>query len=120
IGCASVLIAAVLVRTFEAARDVQTLLLTMFFVLGLAFAATPVNRISVHMAAITGTSVVFQLLFGTIGFAVLPLVALVGLVETRIGRAHQGTGCQSRCDRRERGLPSGWLIQPRVDPPCNL
>jgi hypothetical protein len=85
IACASVFIASVLVRTLEAPRDLQTVLVTMFFVLVLALAATPVNRISVHMAAITGAGVVLQLLFGTIGLAVVPLVAIVGWSRLELG-----------------------------------
>ncbi len=85
IGCASVLIAAALVRTLEASRDLQTVLLTMVFVLGLALGATPLNRISVHTAAITGASVVLQLLFGTIGVALLPIVGLVAWSRLELG-----------------------------------
>ena len=78
IACASVFVATMLVRTLEAPRDLQTVLVTMFFVLALALAATPVSRISVHMAAITGASVVLQLLFGTIGLVLVPIIAIVG------------------------------------------
>jgi membrane-associated phospholipid phosphatase len=85
IACASVFIASVLVRTLEAPRDLQTVLVTMFFVLVLALAATPVNKISVHMAAITGAGVVLQLLFGTIGLAMVPLVAIVGWSRLELG-----------------------------------
>ncbi len=77
IACASVLTAFVLVRDLEAPRDLQTVLLTMLLVLGLTLAATPFNRVSVHMAAITGSTVAVQLLFGPIGVALLPIVAIV-------------------------------------------
>jgi len=85
IACASVFVATMLVRTLEAPRDLQTVLVTMFFVIVLALAATPVNRISVHMAAITGASLVLQLLFGTIGVAVVPIVAIVGWSRLELG-----------------------------------
>ena len=85
VACASVLLAMVLVRALEASRDLQTVLLTMFFVLGLTLVATPLNRVSVHVAAITGGSVVLQLLFGAIGVAVLPVVALVGWSRLELG-----------------------------------
>lgn len=85
IGCASVVSASVLVRALQAPRDLQTVLVTMLFVLVLALAATPVNKISVHMAAITGAGVVLQLLFGTIGLAMLPLVAIVGWSRLELG-----------------------------------
>jgi len=78
IGCVSVLLAALLVRTLDLSRELPTVLLTMLFVLGLALAVTPVSRISVHMAAVTGAIVVVQLLFGTIGAAFVPFIALVG------------------------------------------
>jgi hypothetical protein len=78
IGCGSVLLAVVLVRTLEVSPELPTVLLTMLFVLGLALAVTPLTRISVHMAAVTGATVVVQLLFGTVGAAFLPLIALVG------------------------------------------
>jgi hypothetical protein len=85
IGCASVLTAALLVRTLEAPRDLQTVLLAMVIVLGLALVATPLNRISVHTAAITGCSVILQHLFGTIGLAVLPIVAIVAWSRVELG-----------------------------------
>jgi hypothetical protein len=85
IGCASVLTAMVLVRALEVSRDLQTVLLTMGCVLGLTLVATPLNRVSVHMAAITGGSVVLQLLFGQIGIALLPIVALVGWSRLELG-----------------------------------
>ena len=74
-----------MVRTLEAPRDLQTVLVTMLFVLGLALAATPLQRISVHMAAITGASVLLQLLFGSIGLAALPIVAMVGWSRLELG-----------------------------------
>jgi membrane-associated phospholipid phosphatase len=78
IACASVFATIVLVRALDAPHHLQTVLLTMFFVLGLTLIATSIHRISVHMAAITGASVVLQLLFGNIAIAALPLVAIVG------------------------------------------
>jgi membrane-associated phospholipid phosphatase len=74
----NVLAATVLVRTLEASRDLQTVLLTMLFVLGLSLGVTPLTRTSVHTAAVTGSSVLLQLLVGTIGVAFLPIVAVVG------------------------------------------
>jgi membrane-associated phospholipid phosphatase len=53
-------------------------LITMLFVLGLTLAATPLYRISVHMVAITGASVLLQLVFGGIGVAALPVMVIVG------------------------------------------
>jgi hypothetical protein len=85
IACASVLTAIVLVRALEAPRDLQTVLLTMLLVLGLTLVATPLDRTSVHMAAITGASVLLQLLFGSIGIAALPLVAMVGWSRLQLG-----------------------------------
>jgi hypothetical protein len=78
IACASVLTAILLVRALGGPAQLQTVLLTMLFVLGLTLAATPLQRISVHMAAFTGASVVLQLLFGSIGVVILPFVAIVG------------------------------------------
>jgi len=95
VACASVVIASVLVRALEASRDLQAVLLTMLFVLGLTLIATPLNRVSVHMAAITGGSMVLQLLFGAIGVALLPIVAIVGWSRVELGehtRAQVVTG----------------------------
>jgi len=78
IACASVVGAILLVQVLDAPRQLHTVLLTMLFVLGLTLAATPFQRISVHMAAVTGASVLLQLVFGSIGLAVLPVVAAVG------------------------------------------
>lgn len=85
IACASVLLAAVLVRALGAPRDLQTVLLTMLFVLGLSLAVTPLIRVSVHTAAVTGSSVLLQLLFGTIAVALLPSVAIVGWSRLELG-----------------------------------
>jgi hypothetical protein len=85
IACLSVLLAAVLVRTLHTSNDLQTVLLTMLFVLALTLGATPLNRVSVHMAAITGGCVVLQLLFGTIGVALLPIVAIVAWSRLELG-----------------------------------
>lgn len=90
VACASVLIAMLLVRALEASRDLQAVLLTMLFVLGLTLVATPLNRVSVHVAAITGGSVVLQLLFGAIGVAVLPIVAIVGWSRVELGEHTRG------------------------------
>jgi membrane-associated phospholipid phosphatase len=85
IACASVLITTLLVRTLKVSLYMETVLLTMLFVLGLTLAATPFHRASVHMAAITGGSVVLQLLFGPIGVALLPIVAIVGWSRLELG-----------------------------------
>jgi hypothetical protein len=85
IGCASVLVAVMVVRMLGAARDLQTVLLAMLFVLGLALAATPLDRVSVHVAAITGGSVILHLVFGAIGVALLPIVAIVGWSRLELG-----------------------------------
>jgi hypothetical protein len=85
IACLSVVAAAVLVRALGAHRDLQTVLLTMLLVLGLTLAATRLDRVSVHMAAITGGCVVLQLLFGTVGVALLPIVVLVGWSRLELG-----------------------------------
>jgi membrane-associated phospholipid phosphatase len=86
IACASVLMATVQVRALQASQDLQTVLLTMLLVLGLTLAATPLTRVSVHTAAITGGSVVLQLLFGTVGVALLPIVVLVGWSRLELGK----------------------------------
>jgi len=85
IACVSVLMLVVLVRTIDASRELQTVLLTMLFTLGLAFAATPVTRLSIHMAAIMGTIVVLQLQFGALGVALLPIAAIVGWSRLELG-----------------------------------
>jgi membrane-associated phospholipid phosphatase len=85
IACASVLAAVLLVQVLEAPRHLQTVLLTMLLVLGLTLLATPLQRISVHMAAISGASVVLQLLFGSIALAALPVVATVGWSRLELG-----------------------------------
>jgi hypothetical protein len=78
IACASLLVAILLVQALEAPRHLQTVLVTMLFVLGLTLAATPLYRISVHMVAITGATVLLQLVFGGIGVAALPVMVIVG------------------------------------------
>jgi hypothetical protein len=78
IACASVLLTTALGRSLDASRELQAVLLTMLFVLGLAFATTPLHRLSVHMAAITGGIVLLQLLFGSMSLALLPAAAIVG------------------------------------------
>jgi len=78
IGCVSVLLAGVVVGTLDVSRELPAVLHTMLFVLGLVLAATPLTRVSVHMAAVTGAIVILQLLFGAIGVALLPLIVLVG------------------------------------------
>jgi hypothetical protein len=85
IGCASVVMLVLLVRTLDASRELQTVLLTMLFTLALAVAATPLTRVSVHAAALIGTTVVLQLLFGSIGLAVLPIAAIVGWSRLELG-----------------------------------
>jgi hypothetical protein len=85
IACASVLVAAVAVRALEAPRGLETVVLTMLFVLGLTLAVTPLSKISVHMAAITGCCVVLQLLFGVFGVALLPIVTIVGWSRLELG-----------------------------------
>ena len=85
IACASVLLAGGLVRAVEPSRDLECVLLTMLFVLCLTLAATPISRVSVHMAAVTGTSVILQFLFGPIGVALLPVVAMVGWSRLELG-----------------------------------
>ncbi|MDQ3809276.1 MAG: hypothetical protein M3336_03200 [Chloroflexota bacterium] len=85
LACASVLVAALLVRAIQGSPDLETVLVTMLFVLGLALLTTPLNRVSVHMAAITGSTLIAQLLYGTIGVAALPIVALVGWSRVELG-----------------------------------
>jgi membrane-associated phospholipid phosphatase len=85
IACAVVFVDVLLVRALEGAREVQTVLLTMLLVLGLALGATPITRISVHSAATTGSIVVLQLLFGTVGVALLPIVVIVGWSRLELG-----------------------------------
>src|SRR5581483_2997699 len=85
IACGSLLAVMLLIRTIEAPRHLQTVLLAMLVVLGLALVATPVHRISIHMAAITGASVLLHLLFGSIGVATLPVVATVGWSRLELG-----------------------------------
>lgn len=85
IACLSVITAMVVVRGIHGARELQAVLLTMVLVLGLTLGATPLHRISVHTAALTGGSVVLQLLFGSIGAAVLPVVTIVGWSRLELG-----------------------------------
>jgi membrane-associated phospholipid phosphatase len=84
-GCASVIAAAALVHTFDAPRELNIVLLTMLLVLGLLLAATPLSRVSVHTAAVAGSSVLLHLLFGAVGIALLPIVALVGWSRLELG-----------------------------------
>ncbi len=78
IACTSVLVTIVLVRALDAPRHLETVLVMMLVVVGLTLAVTPLHRISVHMAAITGALLLLQLVFGAIGVAALPIAAIVG------------------------------------------
>lgn len=85
IGCASVLLPLLLLRALDAPRDLRTVLETMLVVLAFSLIATPLSRISIHMAASTGAMVILQLLFGTIGVALLPVAALIGWSRLELG-----------------------------------